>query len=105
MGGPPDAGGAKNAIQARASTISYLERYTLKAICGVAEGGEDDDGNGGRAARVPARAPASRARRIPQGLEGAGAWIKARTEAERKLLDPHSDSLKKAAKEADARKQ
>ena len=54
MGGPPDAGGAKNAIQARASTISYLERYTLKAICGVAEGGEDDDGNGGKqAAAIP----------------------------------------------------
>jgi hypothetical protein len=49
MGGPPDAGGAKNAIQARASTKSYLERYTLKAICGVAEGGEDDDGAGGGA--------------------------------------------------------
>ena len=47
MGGPPDAGGAKNAIQARASTKTYLERYTLKAVCGVAEAGEDDDGNGG----------------------------------------------------------
>lgn len=47
MGGPPDAGGAKNAIQARASTISYLQRYTLKAVCGVAEGGQDDDGAGG----------------------------------------------------------
>lgn len=47
MGGPPDTGGAKNAIQARASTISYLERYTLKAITGVAEGGDDDDGQGG----------------------------------------------------------
>ena len=45
MGGPPDAGGAKNALQARASTKSYLERYTLKAICGVAEGGDDSDGN------------------------------------------------------------
>lgn len=44
MGGPPDAGGAKSAIQARASTISYLERYTLKAITGVAEGGDDNDG-------------------------------------------------------------
>lgn len=44
LGGPPDAGGAKNAIMARASTISYLQRYTLKSICGVAEGGEDDDG-------------------------------------------------------------
>ena len=46
MSGPPDAGGAKNAIQARASTITYLERYTLKAICGVAEQDDDDDGNG-----------------------------------------------------------
>ena len=45
MSGPPDAGGAKNAIQARASTITYLERYTLKAICGVAEQEDDNDGN------------------------------------------------------------
>jgi len=44
MGGPPDSGGAKNAIQARASAVSYLQRYTLKAICGVAEQGEDTDG-------------------------------------------------------------
>lgn len=47
MGGPPDAGGAKSAIQARASTITYLERYTLKAVCGVAEQGDDKDGGGG----------------------------------------------------------
>lgn len=46
MGGPPDAGGAKSAMQARASTVSYLERYTLKAICGVAEQGDDKDGAG-----------------------------------------------------------
>lgn len=45
MGGMPDAGGAKNALQARASSLSYLSRYTLKAICGVAEGGDDTDGN------------------------------------------------------------
>lgn len=46
MGGPPDQGGAKNAIQARASTVSYLERYTLKAITGLSEQEDDDDGNG-----------------------------------------------------------
>lgn len=61
MGGPPDAGGAKNAMQARASTVSYLERYTLKAITGLAEGGDDDDGNGGkgnpRAGTPPPPAP------------------------------------------------
>lgn len=47
MGGPPDAGGAKNAIQARASTKTYLERYTLKAITGLSEQDDDDDGAGG----------------------------------------------------------
>lgn len=48
MGGPPDAGGAKNAIQARASTKTYLERYTLKAITGLSEQQDDDDGKGGK---------------------------------------------------------
>jgi hypothetical protein len=44
LGGPPDTGGAKNAIQARASTVTYLERYTLKAITGLSEQDDDDDG-------------------------------------------------------------
>lgn len=52
MGGPPDTGGAKNAIQARASTKSYLERYTLKAITGLSESGDDDDGNGPKKAQL-----------------------------------------------------
>lgn len=56
MGGPPDAGGAKNAIQARASTVSYLNRYTLKAICGLAEQDEDDDG-GHRDVNDPSNVP------------------------------------------------
>ena len=47
MGGPPDVGGAKNAIQARASTVTYLERYTAKAITGLSEQDDDDDGQGG----------------------------------------------------------
>ena len=45
LGGPPDTGGAKNAIQARASTVSYLERYTFKGVTGLAEKTEDTDGN------------------------------------------------------------
>ena len=48
MGGPPDAGGAKSAIQSRASTVSYLERYTLKAICGISEQDDDNDGGGSK---------------------------------------------------------
>lgn len=50
QGGPPDAGGAKNALQARISTVTYLERATFKAACGLAEQGDDDDGAGGKKA-------------------------------------------------------
>src|SRR5690606_10985087 len=45
LGGPPDSGGAKNALQARISTVTYLERATFKAACGLAEQGDDKDGN------------------------------------------------------------
>lgn len=44
MGGPPDSGPGRNAIQARASTKTYLERYTLKAITGLSEQDDDTDG-------------------------------------------------------------
>lgn len=53
MGGPPDAGGAKNAIQARASTVSYLERYSFLAIVGMAATDQDDDGRGGQEEEKP----------------------------------------------------
>ena len=55
LGGPPDTGGAKNVLQARISTVTYLERATFKAACGLAEQGDDDDGRGGkRAVEEPA---------------------------------------------------
>jgi len=47
MGGPPDTGGAKNAIQARASSVAYLERYTFLGATGLASTEEDKDGKGG----------------------------------------------------------
>lgn len=47
MQGSPDASGKKNAIQQVASTITYLQRYTLLAATGVATKGQDDDGHGG----------------------------------------------------------
>jgi hypothetical protein len=43
---PPDTSGTKNAIQAKGSTISYLEKYTLLAATGMAAGMPDSDGNG-----------------------------------------------------------
>jgi hypothetical protein len=41
---PSDTSGAKNAIQAIGSTITYLERYTLLALTGLATFEQDDDG-------------------------------------------------------------
>jgi hypothetical protein len=46
MDAAPDASGKKNAIQQIASAVTYLQRYTLMAICGVAARGVDDDGQG-----------------------------------------------------------
>lgn len=40
----PDDSGGKNNIQAIASAVSYLERYTLLAATGLAVKGMDDDG-------------------------------------------------------------
>lgn len=55
QGGPPDTGGAKNALQARISTVTYLERATFKAACGLAEQGDDDDGASGAKGAAPMR--------------------------------------------------
>lgn len=42
MSSAPDTSGNKNNIQQIASTISYLQRYTLKALLGISS--SDDDG-------------------------------------------------------------
>lgn len=47
MGGAPDTGPGRNAIQARGSVKTYLERYTYTAILGLAAQDADDDGAGG----------------------------------------------------------
>ena len=100
MGGPPDAGGAKNQLQARASTKSYLERYTLKAICGVAEGGDDSDGNPPPAA-VPLELLAAAREAAMSGWAALSKHIKSLSPADRAALEPESYALKKAAKAAD----
>jgi len=41
----PDGSGHKNPVQAISSTVSYLERYTLLAVTGVAVAGLDSDSN------------------------------------------------------------
>jgi hypothetical protein len=52
----PDQTGSKNAIQARASAVSYGQRYTLNSLLGIVTRKMDDDGE--RAADRPGRKPA-----------------------------------------------
>jgi len=42
----PDASGGKNTIQAVGSTVTYLQRYTILALTGLATSNGDDDGKG-----------------------------------------------------------
>jgi hypothetical protein len=53
----PDQSGTKNQIQAIASTVTYLERYTLLMALGLAPATDDD----GRQAIAPAAKPEGRA--------------------------------------------
>jgi hypothetical protein len=44
---PPDPSGSKNGLQAIGSAVTYGERYTLLAVCGIAVKAQgDDDGRG-----------------------------------------------------------
>lgn len=99
MGGPPDAGGAKNAIQARASTVSYLERYTIKAILGLAEQNEDDDGatqgNGGDTLLEAGRDASM------DGLASLTQWWGGLTAKQRSGLNKEFPTLRRAAVAAD----
>lgn len=104
MGGPPDAGGAKNAIQARASTVSYLERYTFKAITGLSEQDDDSDGSEPRQDNAPPELLAEARQAAMGGWSVLSQWIKHQPAANRELLEPHSESLKNAAKAADKAK-
>lgn len=83
MGGAPDVGPGRNALQARASTKSYLERYTLLAITGMAASDSDDDGNGAGAALLDVwvgmvKAADTTEKVVKIGKDGAAAFTKAK---------------------------
>lgn len=102
LSGPHDVSGNKNPLQQLHSTATYLERVTLKLACGVAEKGEDDDGAGAAPPpEVPAELLAAAREASMGGWKALAQFIKERSEAEVKLLEPESDKLKAAAKAAD----
>jgi hypothetical protein len=89
LAGPPDGSGSKNAIQAIGSTLTYLQRYSLVQMLGLASSNDDD----GRAANPPADAADLKAEgeRIAkdEGLVALGEWwTKTLTAADRKTLGP-----------------
>ena len=67
MSAVEDESGLKNPIQRVASTVTYLERYTLLAITGLAAEGHDDDGHAAypRRGDAPRQAPRQAAQQPP----------------------------------------
>ena len=101
MGGPPDSGGAKNKIQERASTVTYLERYTLKAILGLSEQDDDTDGssNGNGGVQDPALEAGHDA--AMQGTKALTAWWSGLTAKQRGQWSKEFGQMRKAAAIAD----
>ena len=65
LSGPVDNSGGKNAIQGIGSTTSYLQRYALKCILGIAASA-DDDGRQGAPQGQPPQQPPQQQDRPPQ---------------------------------------
>lgn len=63
--GPVDTGPGRNAIQARKSSVTYLERITLLLALGLAEQDADDDGAAGGGAPAGTQAAQHEAPALP----------------------------------------
>ena len=66
---PEDTTGQKNAIQQIGSSVTYLQRYTLLSITGLAARGVDDDGH--EAHEETRREPPARRERAPRTRQQA----------------------------------
>jgi len=66
MSAAPDTGPGRNAIQSRGSAKSYLERYTLMAILGLAATDQEDDDGRGSDKSDEQRAAEENARKVQQ---------------------------------------
>ncbi len=64
----PDGSGSKNPIQAIGSTVTYLQRYTLLALTGLATCDQDDDGNGSGKPPVKILAPTEQELKIIEAI-------------------------------------
>jgi len=73
-----DESGGKNAIQAIASTVTYLERYTLQAATGIAVLEADDDGGGAEGITQPPKKQGKKQEeKLKEDRTVIEAWLKA----------------------------
>lgn len=92
--------GDKATIKAQsvAFRTALFQQFVVPTMAMDPEEGGDDEGE------VPEELLKAAREAAMGGWSNLAAWIKARTPEERKLLEPESNSLKKAAKESDAAK-
>ncbi len=69
MTAPADTSGSKNPVQERASTITYLQRYTLIGALGLATANMDDDGRKGQVAETKPEDAAPNLPSVPKGAD------------------------------------
>lgn len=75
--GPADKTGSKNDIQAIGSTLTYLQRYSLVQMLGLAAAADDDGKSAETGAPPPGSITQEQADDIRDGLEAKGASAKA----------------------------
>lgn len=114
MEAPPDNSGKKNGIQQIASTVTYLQRYTLLGACGLATKDMDDDAQGGAqepsltrqnkqatASEPPAELLSLAQAAAKAGLAAYQHFFSGAGVPSRKALAAHHEALKATAEAAD----
>jgi hypothetical protein len=105
----PDETGNKNSIQQVASTITYLERHTLKAALGLSEKGDDKDGRSGEPPADQQAGPqqslidAGRAAAM-EGTAALTKWWGTLGRKDQSALNKEFGAMRKAARLADEEK-
>ena len=69
MTAPADSSGSKNPVQERASTITYLQRYTLIGALGLTTANQDDDGRKGQVGETKPEDAAPNLPPLPEGTD------------------------------------
>ena len=101
FGGPPDSGGAKNAMQARASTLNYCERYSFLAVTGLAAKGADNDAAGGKREAVEPDAAGTKALEACGSMTALSKAWSSLTPEQRKTLATVKEECKQRIADAD----